>query len=120
MRASPLILVSTLGGLLVAGAGVLGMDQLAGGELGTMLGFAPIRQAQLRPTTPRPDTAPPASAAPAAPAAPQRVETTAYDSWIVTCEDTVAGGMAKRACVASLRPDEPGSSAAAKLADRVQ
>jgi invasion protein IalB len=34
---------------------------------------------------------------------PHRVETTTYDSWAVTCEDTTVGGAAKRTCIASLR-----------------
>lgn len=40
--------------------------------------------------------------APAAPAAPRRVETTQYDSWIVTCEETV-GGTTKKSCIADMR-----------------
>jgi invasion protein IalB len=50
-----------------------------------------IRESQLR--------QPPAGA-PASPA-PQRVETTTYDSWVVVCQDSV-GSTAKKTCKASL------------------
>lgn len=60
---------------------------------------AAIRESQLRPSlaaTPTP------AAAPAAPAGTQRVETTQYDSWAVTCRDAV-GSPPRTACSASLR-----------------
>jgi invasion protein IalB len=46
---------------------------------------------------------PPAAAAtPAVPAAPARIETIVYDSWTVSCRDTV-GGPAKKMCSMSLQ-----------------
>lgn len=51
-----------------------------------------IRESQVR--------QPPAGAP--APSAPQRVETIKYDSWVVTCQDSV-GGTAKKTCSASLQ-----------------
>ena len=51
-----------------------------------------IRESQVRRA---PSSAPKSSA-------PQRVETIKFDSWIVTCRDTV-GGTAKRTCGASLK-----------------
>ena len=60
---------------------------------------APVQEAQ---QTRPPAAAPAAPARPAAPEAPRRVETTQYNSWVVTCEDTV-GGTAKKRCAAELR-----------------
>jgi invasion protein IalB len=67
-----------------------------------------VRESQLR-QAPAPAPAAPgrqapaaAPAAPAAPSGPQRVETTVYDSWVVTCQDNT-GGTTKRTCLASLR-----------------
>lgn len=104
MRAFRWIIIAAAGGLLVSGVvAVLGTRGMAGIETAAT-GVKPspplVREAQLRPpaVAQRP-TAP----APAAPAGPQRVETTMYDSWVVTCEDTIVGGAAKRSCMASLR-----------------
>jgi invasion protein IalB len=104
MRTSQRILLLGTGGALVIAAGVhLGARQLFAIEGGAS-SPTPIQLAQLRPSTGAPNQAAPAPAPPpSAPAGPQRVETTAYDSWAVTCEDTVAGGAVKRACLASLR-----------------
>ena len=54
------------------------------------------------PNLPQSRTAAPAVPARQVPDAPRRVETTQYNSWLVTCEDTV-GGAAKRRCLANLR-----------------
>ncbi len=66
---------------------------------------AAVRESQVRqapaPAAPSRQT-PGAAPAAAAPSGPQRVETTVYDSWVVTCEDN-AGGTTKRTCLASLR-----------------
>lgn len=100
MRVSRWILILAVAALLLSGAGLLLETRgLAGIEMtatGVKPGSAPIREAQAR------QAAPPAPA-PAAPATPHRVETTAYDSWAVTCEDTTVGGVPKRTCMASLR-----------------
>ena len=99
MRASQRILLLGIGGALVIAAGVhFGASQLFAVDASSS---TPIQLAQLRPSTGAPAQAAPPP--PSAPAGPQRVETTAYDSWAVTCEDTVAGGAVKRACLASLR-----------------
>jgi invasion protein IalB len=55
-----------------------------------------------RPAPAAPARQTPAATAPAAPSEPRRVETTVYDSWVVTCQDGV-GGATKRTCLASLR-----------------
>ncbi len=119
MRKSRWILISTVSGFLISGTALM----LATGPL-TSIGMTatqakpasgpeqlqqaappPLREAQARPTAPAPAAPRSAPAAPAAnaPSSPHRVETTEYDSWAVTCEDTGAGGAAKRSCVGSLR-----------------
>jgi invasion protein IalB len=121
MLVSRWILISAVGGLLVSGAWVLlgtrwGVAAVADVEMtaeGVEPSLAPVREAQLRPATPAPAAPRPAAPAPAAPAPaapapaaaakPQRVETTMYDSWAVTCEDTSVGGAVKRTCNAALR-----------------
>jgi invasion protein IalB len=100
MRASQWILIAAAGGLLVSGvAALLGIRGVADIEVAAT-GVKPnpplVQEAQLR-------GAAPAAPAPAAPGRPQRVETTMYGSWAVTCEDTTAGGAVKRSCMASLR-----------------
>ena len=64
---------------------------------------APVREAQqVRQPAPAAAPAAPAAAARPAPEGPRRVETTQYNSWTVTCEETV-GGTAKKSCLANLR-----------------
>ena len=116
MLVSRWIFITAVGGLLVGGAWVLlgtrlGVAAVADLEMtrtGVEPGPVPMREAQLRPATPapaapRPAAPAPAAPAPAAPAKPQHVETTMYDSWAVTCQDTIVGGAVKRTCTAALR-----------------
>jgi invasion protein IalB len=114
MLVSRWIIISAVGGLLVCGASVLlatrwGVAAVADVEMiaaGVEPSPAPLREAQLRPATPaapRPAAPAPAAPAPSAPAKPQHVETTMYDSWAVTCQDTIVGGAVKRTCTAALR-----------------
>jgi invasion protein IalB len=108
MRASRWIFIVAIGALLISGAAVV---FVAEGLTSIKSAAAPqdtsatVREAQLRPTTPAPAPTPPrpGSAAPAAPAqpeAPRHIDTTQYDSWVVTCEDTDA---TNKRCVAALR-----------------
>lgn len=96
-------------GVVICGAVALSATQ---GWAGTeALATAVTSRAEAAPkiqftqAAPAPQARPPASA-PAAPArppeAPRRVETTQYQSWSVTCQDTV-GGTAKKSCIANLR-----------------
>jgi invasion protein IalB len=102
---------STLLGVMMCGASVVLASQVwAGTEevaraSNSRQSIANPRLTQAPPAT-QPQTRQP-TAAPAAPArqgpdAPRRVETTQYNSWSVTCEETV-GGTAKRNCFANLR-----------------
>ncbi len=121
MRKSRWILISTVSGVLIGGAALLvGAEWLTGivakseakpfsvPEQAQQAAPALLREAQAPrpPAAPAPRTAPAAPrAAPGAPAAnapssPRHVETTEYDSWVVTCEDTAAGGA--KQCVGSL------------------
>jgi invasion protein IalB len=77
-----------------------------GAALGAILFLAPEVEAQsgAKPAQSAPKPAaqtPAAPATPAAPTAPQRTETVVYDSWTVTCRDTV-GTTSKKACSAAL------------------
>ena len=99
------IIIAAFGGLLVSGAWALvGTQGSAGAPQRAATGVepspAPAQEAQLR--QPAPAAPAPAAAAPAAPSAPHHVETTQYDSWVATCEDTTVAGAAKRTCGASL------------------
>lgn len=111
MRASRWIFVLTIGVLLIGGASAA---LIIGGLGGTKSAAAPqdasatVQQAQYLPTTPtqtqqRPGPPAPTGQPPAPapqPAAPRHVDTTQYNSWVVTCEDTDG---AKKVCIASLR-----------------
>jgi invasion protein IalB len=116
MRPSRWIFILAIGGALLLGAAVIfvsgGSATIKSAAI-TQPDAAVVQQAQLRPTTPAPQgrpAAPPSTtptAQPGAPAAqqatpPRHVETTQYDSWVVTCEDA-ADGTSKKTCLASLR-----------------
>jgi invasion protein IalB len=116
MRPSRWILILAIGGVLLLGGAVF----LVSGGSATIKSVtiaqpdaATVQEAQLRPTTPAPQGRPAApaptgpAAQPGAPAAqqptpPRHVETTQYDSWVVTCQDAADGG-GKKTCFASLR-----------------
>jgi len=116
----PWIFISAGGGVLLLGAAVVflsgGPETIKSAAI-AQPDAAVMQQAQLRPTTPAPQgrpAAPPPAAQPGAPAAqpgapaaqqatpPRHVETTQYDSWVVTCQDA-ADGAGKKTCLASLR-----------------
>ncbi len=111
--------IAACGALLAIGAAVLlgplgsnrpeaATDGLAKAEgLGKGPDSLPVRESQLRrtpagPAAPARQVPAAAPASPAAPPGPRRVETTVYDSWVVTCQEN-EGGTAKRNCLASLR-----------------
>lgn len=113
MRSLWWIVISAAGVLICGAVAVFATQGGASTETSAAaaMSAASVGKAQL----PRPAPAPvqqaqqvrqpaPAAAAPgrAAPEAPRRVETTQYDAWVVTCQDTV-GGTAKKSCVANLR-----------------
>ena len=109
MRKPGWIFFSTVGALLISGAAAITMWGLSSAKTvaAPQGDSARIQQAQFQPTTPTPTPTRPAPApgaqptAPSAqPSAPRHIDTTQYDSWVVTCEDTDPG---KRNCVASLR-----------------
>jgi invasion protein IalB len=81
----------------------VGSDRSANGAT-TQAEPLPLRESQLQQAPARQAPAPaPSRQAPATgSAAPQHVDTTVYDSWVVTCQDNV-GGATKRSCLASLR-----------------
>jgi len=123
MRPSLWIFILAIGGALLLGAAVVfvsgGLATIESAAI-TQPDVAVVQQAQLRPTTPAPQGRPAAppptgptaqpgapAAQPGAPAAqqatpPRHVETTQYDSWVVTCQDAADGG-SKKTCFASLR-----------------
>ncbi len=120
MRKSRWILISTISGILICGTVIMLATGLFTSTGMTASQAKPVsvpeqlpaatpsllREAQARPPAPNAPAAPraaPAAPAPKATSSPRRVETTEYDSWAVTCEDTTAGGAAKRSCVGSLR-----------------
>ena len=92
---------ATQGGAGTQGAAAVMSDR--GSVPKTSFGQAaptPVQEAQ---QVRQPAAAPPAAPArPAPEALPHRVETTDYNSWTVTCEETV-GGAAKKSCVANYR-----------------
>ncbi len=125
MRVFYWIRIAACGVLLAVAAavsfGVLGSNRLEAAtsgstdEVATALHEGQLRLAQApatrqqtpgavpgRPAPAAPARQTPAGAAPAAQSEPRRVETTVYDSWVVTCQDNV-GGTAKRTCLASMR-----------------
>lgn len=114
MRSLWWIVISAAGVLVCGGAAVYATQWRADTETVTAAGMASPASVQktqylqpaLAPVKEAQQTRPPAPAATAparaAPEAPHRVETTQYDSWVVTCEDTV-GGTAKKTCIANLR-----------------
>jgi invasion protein IalB len=115
MRSLWWIVISAAGVLICGAVAVFATQGGARSETGAAatMSAAPVTQAELPRPAPAPAPVqeaqqtrptPPAAAAPgrATPEAPRRVETTQYDSWVVTCQDTV-GGTAKKTCVADLR-----------------
>jgi len=108
MRASHWVAIFAVGTLLSAGGAAVLATQKSDESDGVRTAAAknnpglpgPIRESQLRPQAP--------AGAPASPA-PQRVETTKYDSWVVVCQE--GGAAAKKVCAASLRAMGPDQNA---------
>jgi invasion protein IalB len=93
-----------LGILAICVGAALGAIIFLGPEVEAQSGGTKQAQPAPKPAAPAPAAQAPAAAAPAAPAAPtapQRTETVVYDSWTVTCRDTV-GTSSKKACSATL------------------
>ncbi len=95
-------------GTAIVAAVVVGFDRMAGLDLFTSAGWGvPQSQAQStpRPAAQKPAATPAPAPAPAqtqAPSATQRTERTVYDSWTVTCSETVEK-TSKKTCSALLQ-----------------